>query len=296
MQINRLFEIVYILLEKKKITAKELAEKFEVSTRTIYRDIDILSSANIPIYCNKGKGGGIGLLDDFVFDKSLLSEQEQNEILTALQGLEKLKVIQGKETLQKMTTLFHKNTTPWIDIDFSDWSNQEENKFELLKKAIINHKVVEFTYYNSMGEEIKRKVEPLQIKFKDKAWYLIGYCKTKEGYRFFKIPRMYGLKVLEETFDRKLPEVKEEPIQIQTVTLKLEIAKELSYRIYDEFRPEDIKKKENGDFIITISYPENDWVYGYLLSFGDKIKIIEPDYVKDKILKKVEKMKENYKI
>ena len=117
MQINRLFEIVYLLLEKNTITAKELSEHFGVSIRTIYRDIDILSTANIPIYTNKGKGGGIHLLDNFVLDKSILSEEEQNQILFALQSLEKLDTNNEKKALEKMSMLFHKKTKNWIEVD-----------------------------------------------------------------------------------------------------------------------------------------------------------------------------------
>jgi len=114
MQINRLFEIIYILLNKKSITAKELAEHFEVSVRTIYRDIDILSIAGIPIYTSQGKGGGISLLDDYVLDKSLLSEQEQKEILYALQSLTVANVPDTDKVLSKISNLFNKNKRNWI--------------------------------------------------------------------------------------------------------------------------------------------------------------------------------------
>ncbi len=110
MKINRLFQIVYILLERKTITAKELADKFEVSTRTIYRDIEVLSSSKIPIYANKGKGGGINLLDNFVLDKSLLTEEEQNQILFSLQSLQKLNIDNEKTLLEKMSMLFNKSS------------------------------------------------------------------------------------------------------------------------------------------------------------------------------------------
>ena len=111
MQINRLFEIIYILLNKKSITATELAKHFEVSVRTIYRDIDTLSFAGIPIYAVQGKGGGISLLDDYILDKSLLSEKEQNEILYALQSLSAAKVPESKEVLERLSRLFNKNKT-----------------------------------------------------------------------------------------------------------------------------------------------------------------------------------------
>ena len=224
MQINRLFEIVYLLLEKDTITAKELAQQFGVSVRTIYRDIDILSTAGIPVYTNKGKGGGISLLENFVLDKSILSEEEQNQIIFALQSLEKLDKNSEKKALEKMSRLFHKQSENWIEIDFSNWSN-ENNKFEMMKQAILKKQVMEFTYFNSYGEETKRQVEPLQIWFKDKAWYVKAYCRVKQDYRVFKIARMREIKVLEETFERELPQEQEKkPYEIKFISLELEIS------------------------------------------------------------------------
>ncbi|MCI9275896.1 MAG: HTH domain-containing protein [Clostridia bacterium] len=160
---NRLFEIIYILMQKRKITAKELADRFEVSTRTIYRDIETLSRANIPIYASKGKDGGIGLLDEYVLNKTILSEEEQNQILFALQGMEEAKGQDEKDILNKLSALFNKKVNDWIKIDFSNWSDAKEERFEIIKSAILNKRLIQFTYYNSNGEESKRIVEPLQI-------------------------------------------------------------------------------------------------------------------------------------
>ena len=294
MQINRLFEIVYLLLEKDTITAKELAQQFGVSVRTIYRDIDILSTADIPVYTNKGKGGGISLLENFVLDKSILSEEEQNQIIFALQSLEKLDKNSEKKALEKMSRLFHKQAKNWIEIDFSNWSN-ENNKFEMMKQAILKKQVMEFTYFNSYGEETKRQVEPLQIWFKDKAWYIKAYCRVKQDYRVFKIARMREIKVLEETFERELPlEQEKKPYEIKFISLELEISKEKAYRVYDEFEKENIEKKEDGNFIVHIDYPENNWVYEYILSFGEHIKVIAPEYAKNIIKDKIQKMIKSY--
>lgn len=296
MQINRLFEIVYILLEKKTITAKELANKFEVSTRTIYRDIEILSSSKIPIYASKGKGGGISLLDNFVLDKSILSEEEQNQILFSLQSLQKLNIDNEKTLLEKMSMLFNKSSKNWIEVDFSNWGvdNSKNNKFNNIKDAILNKNVIEFKYYNSYGEESIRQVEPLQICFKDKSWYIKAYCRMKQDYRIFKIARIKDMKILEEYFERELPKETSKNYELKIISLKLEIKKEMAYRVYDEFEKENITKKENGDFIIEIEYPENDWIYGYILSFGEHIKVISPEYVKNRIKEKLEKAIKNY--
>ncbi len=296
MQINRLFEIVYLLLEKNCITAKELSEHFGVSVRTIYRDIDILSTANIPIYTNKGKGGGISLLENFVLDKSILSEEEQNQILFALQSLEKLNVNNEKKALEKMSMLFNKGTKNWIEIDFSNWGTDstQNDRFNKIKEAIINSKVIEITYFNSFGEENKRQIEPLQIWFKDKSWYIKAFCRLKQDYRIFKISRIKDIKILDEHFKRELPIEKEEKQNFKEISLKLQISKEMAYRVYDEFEKENISKNENGDFIITIDYPENEWVYGYILSFGEYAKILSPEYAKDIVKKRLEKTIKNY--
>ena len=294
---NRLFEIVYILLQKKKVTAKELADRFEVSTRTIYRDIETLSSAHIPVYSSKGKDGGIGLLDEYVLNKSIISEEEQNQILFSLQGMRKVRGKDEKDILEKLSALFNKEINDWIRIDFSNWNkdDKQENRFDIIKSAILNKKIITFTYYNSNGEESKRIVEPLQIWFKDKSWYLIAYCRTKLDYRIFKIVRMREIKILEEHFERELPkEQKEERQNFNNISLELEINKEMAYRVYDEFENSEISKKENGNFIVKVEYPENDWVYGYILSFGEHIKVLLPNRVKSIIKDKLEKTLKNY--
>ncbi len=294
---NRLFEIVYILMQKKKVTAKELADRFEVSTRTIYRDIEVLSMANIPVYAIKGKEGGIGLLDEYVLNKTILSEEEQNQILFALQGMKKVTGQNEKDILGKLSILFNKKIYDWIKIDFSRWGkdNAQEEKFNMIKTAILNKNQIEFIYYNSEGNETKRIVEPLQIWFKDKSWYLISYCKQKEDYRIFKITRIKQINILEEHFERELPKrKKEEKCNFNNILLELEISKQMAYRVYDEFESTEISRKENGDFIIKVEYPENEWVYSYILSYGEYIKILSPHRAKSIIKDKLEKTIKNY--
>ena len=294
---NRLFEIVYILMQKKKITAKELADRFEVSTRTIYRDIEILSMVNIPIYSIKGKDGGIGLLDGYVLNKTILSEEEQNQILFALQGMKKVRGQDEKDILEKLSILFNKKVNDWIRVDFSNWSkdNLQEERFEIIKYAILNKQIIEFVYYNSNGEESKRVAEPLQIWFKDKSWYLISYCRNKYDYRIFKLSRIKEIKILEEHFDRELPKDKEDKkVSFKSIDLELEISSSMAYRVYDEFENEDIIKNERGNFIIKVKYPENEWVYGYILSFGEYAKVLSPDRAKEIIKKRLENTLKNY--
>lgn len=296
MKNNRLFGILYLLLTNNTITAKELATYFEVSTRTIYRDIEVLCELNIPIYMNKGKNGGIKLLEHYKFDKALLTDKEQNQILFSLQGINKLQA-DTSATYHKLKAIFDKQEENWFDVDFSVWSNSDEHKqnFEKIKNAIINKNVITFTYFSSYGITSNRKVEPFKLQFKYNAWYLWSFDQNKNEERIFKIMRMKDIKVLEETFERKLmTRKKRDEYAPQMVNLQLQINAKLSYRVYDEFDESSIQKLENGDFLISTSLPLNDWVYGYLLSFGADIKVLKPIEIQKEIRKILQESLKNY--
>ena len=298
MQMNRQFEIIYILLGKKTVTAKELAEHFEVSQRTIYRDIDMLSLAGIPVYTEKGKGGGISLLPEFVLNKSILSEQEQNEILSALQGLSSVKTAETDQVLKKLSTVFNKNTVRWLDVDFSDWGYINGRAFYDFKTAILEHRIAKFDYYSTFGEKTHRRIEPIQLWFKSKAWYIKGFCLMRQDIRLFKLSRVRNLSVTDEQFaERDLlaipPNPAPESHQKPDVTLKLKIAPEMTYRVYDEFDESFAEKQLDGSFVVEVTWPEDDWVYGTILSYGEYIEVLEPEHIreiiKNKTLKAVKK-------
>lgn len=300
MQINRLFEIVYILLDKKTITAKELSERFEVSVRTIYRDVETLLIAGIPIYTNKGKGGGISLLDNFVLNKTVLSEKEQNEILMSLQSLNAMKFLDVEPVLKRLSTIFNKESTNWIDVDFSQWGSDdsEKEKFNILKTAIINTKIVSFDYFSSYGEKTLRTVEPLKLVFKGQGWYLYGFCRLKSEFRIFKIKRIRNINLLNEVFIREAPTDiwgdGEESYKNKMVTLILKIDERMAYRLYDEFKQEDIKKNLDGSFTATVTFPEGDWIYGYVMSYGEYAEVIEPRNIREMIKGKFEEGLKKY--
>ncbi|SPF37744.1 Helix-turn-helix, type 11 domain-containing protein [Candidatus Desulfosporosinus infrequens] len=301
MKINRLFEIVYILLNKKTTTAKELAERFEVSVRTIYRDIDTLSSAGIPIYACQGKGGGISLLDDYILNKSILSENEQNEILFALQSLT---VTQNPETdrvLSKLSSLFNKNKINWIAVDLSPWGSEKHKicEFTILKNAILNHQVIEFNYFNTSGEKSSRKVEPIKLIFKVKAWYLQGFCLSKNANRTFKISRMSDVQITQEIFVDRLPKELPEDIKEQSsqkwIAVQLKISPHGAYRVFDEFDEKEITKNQDGSFTIATALPESEWLFGYILSFGTDIEVLTPQNIRAMIQNKLDEIIEKYK-
>ena len=298
MQIDRLFQIVLILLNKKTITAKKLSEHFNVSIRTIYRDIEALSFAGIPIYSLRGKNGGIKLLESYVLDKSLLSSKEQNEILYALESLKASNYPDVDEVLKKLNLIFNKSSDYWIEVDFSRYGSNDNTLFNNIKKAILNSQAIKFTYFNTNGETSQRTVNPLKIWFKEKAWYLFAYCQKKNEIRQFKINRIKNLTLTNEYFERRLINYNinsnDNDISKKIVKIIVEVDKSQAYRVYDEFSEENISKAENGNFKIIMENYENEWLYGYLLSFGEYLKIIAPERIKNILSHKIEQMRKNY--
>ena len=297
MQINRLFGIVYILMNQKMATAKELAAHFEVSNRTILRDIEVLSQAGIPIYTTPGKGGGISILDNFILNKTAISDEEQNQILFALQSLGSAEHMDVADILSRLQTLFDKTDTNWIEVDFSRWGNtkQDKEKFELLKTAVIKKLAISFIYPNSNGETTVRTVYPLKLVFKSKAWYLQAYCKLRQDYRTFKINRILTLEILSESFasqDLEPPPILLfGPFPSGLVHLTLNFTSQSAYRVFDEFDMENILQNSDGSFTVTADLPDDKWLYSFLLSFGTSVQIISPQRIKQNLINEVEKLR-----
>lgn len=302
MQIGRLFEIVYLLLDKKSMTAGELASRFEVSTRTIYRDIDTLAQAGIPIYGSKGCGGGIRLTDNFVLNKSLLSKQEQRDIIDSLHGMNAMQTGQAYPVLEKLSALFGAEQIDWIGVDFSPWNpnSRVSGLFDRIKDAILSRRLVSFTYSPTNKKPMKRIAEPLKLFFRGYDWYLLAWCRTREDYRYFKLARMEDLVVSEEHVERRpLPDWnasrETEPyINRVPVSVTARVVPDMAYRVYDEFAPERRKQEKDGSFTVQIDMPDDAWLYYYLLTFGPGLKVIKPDHVKEKLIGILSRTLEQY--
>lgn len=298
MEQSRLFKIVYHLLEKGKSTAPELAEKFEVSIRTIYRDLDTISAAGIPIYATQGKGGGIFIMQDFMLNKSLLSEQEKEQILMALQGISATEHNQTDELLMKLSGLFQSKVTNWIEVDFSEWYKNTPNYdvFNLIKNAIFNQYTITFSYFAREGNYSNRTVEPIKLIFKNKDWYLYGFYLLRNDFRFFKLTRIKDLEISSDTFIREVKSSHEIETVIKNknfIHAKLKFSPKVAFRVYDEFT-DNVSKDNQGNLYVNIDLPDNETLFSYILSFGDNVEILEPDYLRHSMKEKLALMLEKY--
>lgn len=307
--LDRQLGIVYELMNKKTVTAAELARQYEVSTRTIYRDVETISMAGIPIYASKGKNGGISLTDSFVLNKLLVTQTEQQEILTALTSLEELGALNAENTINKLRALFQTDAQNWVSIDFSDWGGVRQKLFEDIKFAILHRKVITFDYAGRNKELGNREVEPIQVVFKEYTWYLKAYCHKREDIRIFKLQRMSHLCITEQDFSvnpSKYARQDEETdqyvhgsvpaeAQVNSLTkITLQIKPAELYRVYDLLAGQEPILREDGDYEVTVDCIVDDWILGIILSFGANAKVLSPDIVKDEIKSRIDNMRQVY--
>lgn len=299
---NRLLGMIYILMCHGTVTAAELAERFEVSVRTIYRDMDTLSAAGIPIYAKKGKNGGICLTEQFVLDKMLLTKDEQQEILSGLVSLRETRAEDGRDILRKLGEFFRTDPVDWLAIDLSDWSGSRVQLYENIKNAILARCLVQFDYYGKSGQMSRRTVEPVKLFFKEYTWYLKAFCREKEGWRMFKLFRMKRLSVLEETFMPRAECIQlEDGIQgsgtqtdFDMTVVDVRIDKKEAYRVYDRFEEEEIEVLPDGNFMVHFHVSMDDWGYGVLLGFGPSAEVLAPETVRQEMKRRIQKMAEWY--
>jgi len=302
MKLNRLLEMTMILMNKRNTTASELAARFGVSTRTIYRDIDALSASGVPVYAARGANGGISILEEYTINRAVLSDSEKESILFALKTLQSTKYPEIDFVLEKLGGIFKNTVTDWISVDFAPWGSNPNanNKFTDIKTAILQSRVIEIDYINSNNQKSSRIIEPIRLIFKSKAWYLWGFCRKKQAYRTFRISRIKRVEIKNETFDRsKLHVVKENSVETEKekpiIHVVLQFSEEALYRLYDDFDDELIRDNCDGSYVLEADLPEDEWLYGYILSFGSFVKVLEPQRLRKIIKERSKKILEFYK-
>jgi len=298
LKINRLLEIVTILLNRETVTAKALADRFEVSTRTIYRDIDALSSAGVPVYTNKGNSGGISLLADYTLNKTLLSKSESEGLLLSLKAMGATSYPEADAILEKLSSIFKSSQAhDWIAVDFEGWSSKanEQDRFSKIRDAIINSQIISFDYVNANGDKSSRCAEPVKLIFNAYTWYLIAYCLKRNEHRMFRLSRIKNVELTGQHFTRReIPEHETQGPHAPLVELKLRCNEKVLHRLYDTFDEDCISKNDDGSLDLTVTMPENEWVYGYILSFGGGAEVMEPKHIREIIKASAKEILDKY--
>ena len=297
--VSRLFQIVYLLMEHESITAKELSEKLEVSVRTINRDIEKLSEARIPVYATRGRSGGISLLSDFVLNKKVLSEEEKGSILSSMRVLGTVAYEDEQQALRRLEDFFGETAVDWIEVELDNWSQGtfDKDRFRSLKDAVLSRKMIRFEY-NGYGKNTIRTVCPAKLIFKSQAWYVYGFCKLRQEFRYFKLKRMNNLEILEDRFEPlQLPPLEkgEQYYEdtVDTFECVVAIDKAFGYRAFDELPMENMIE-EGERYIFTIKNANSHWFFDYLFSYGPAAEVISPEHIREEVIRRINQMQKRY--
>jgi predicted DNA-binding transcriptional regulator YafY len=295
LKLDRLVSILVMLLRKERVQAKELAQMFEVSVRTILRDVEAINLAGIPVVTYQGANGGIGIAEGYRLDKSVLTEDEMAEIITTLRGvartfpdsrhevlMEKFKNTLSASQLENVNSKANR-----LVIDPSPWGEDGSTKAKaaLIHKAIEDSKEVSFTYTDTNGEKTARIVEPYSLLLKAQKWYLYGWCQLRQDFRLFKLSRMSELAISDTNFVKREVPGEGFPWESQwqkpenMVSLQLIFEKEMESIVIDWFGS-DFQYGEDGRILVNVFMPENNWLYGLILSFGDQVEVISPPHMR----------------
>lgn len=301
MKIDRLVSIIMILLDKKRIGAQVLAELFEVSPRTIYRDIETINMAGIPVRSTPGVGGGFEIMQAYKIDKRIFSAKDLSALLIGLSGL--TSVVWGDEVVHALAKV--KSFIPaerakdiefkvnQINIDLSQWAGNGSigPYLEIIKSALEENRLLMFEYVAHHGNKTIRTVEPCQLVLKASHWYLHGYCTIRDNFRLFRISHMLNLKMLDETFT---PRKYEKPIldysevlETLQIKIKIRIHKSIMDRVLDYCTYEDFLPDGDEHYIVDFPFVENDYYYDILLGFGNKCECLEPPHVRKNMRRKI---------
>ena len=299
MKIDRLISIVVYLLNHGRTSAKKLAAEFEVSSRTIMRDLESLDQAGIPIQSFYGVDGGYQIMDSFVLEKQVATNHEYDWIATALKGMASAYANKSlKQTLEKVQCINHtRNTAVSVDLSVASENDKINEQLMLLEDAIEKKYVVQFSYTNSHDEVKEIHTEPVCLQYKWYNWYLIGYHEKYQDYCMFKLVRMDGLKVtdIKNTKAHNLSDIKMRDSSDNTVHIRLYGKAVIKAKCREYLNGRITQEYENGDFEYCFSVPEHEtfW-YGVILSFGNKAKIIEPQEIKERIIKTCKEIQMEY--
>lgn len=308
MKIDRMLTIIVMLLNRSRISAKELAEKFGISVRTVYRDIESINLAGIPIISYPGNNGGFGIIENYKLDHQLLTLNNLFSILSALKGINStLEDVELESSIEKLRNLIPQDKTHHLDLHMEqiiisiqpwEYTTKQKQRVKIIQNAITQTQLIKISYRNYANETSTRQIEPMSLVFKGYTWYLFAYCHLKTDYRVFKISRIIDLQVEDIIFTRReksyreIEEASKKQVPLTNITLKF--APQVRTRVEDVFDRENIEILNTGELVVTAQFPKKEWYFSMIFSFGEYVEVLGPERVRRAVASRIKSMHEKY--
>ena len=301
MKIDRLIGILSILLQEEKTTAPELAKRFEVSRRTINRDIEDLCMAGIPVVTSQGAGGGISIMDGYKMDRTILSSKDMQMIMAGLRSLDS---VSGSHYYGQLMEKLKAGSSDFVSgnesilIDLSSWNRETLSpKIELIQDAIELEKTIRFQYYAPSGDT-EREIEPYFLIFKWSSWYVYGYCLLRNDFRLFKLNRMTDIthvKSFEKKQDVPVSDLSKEKVFPSDFRVKALFEPSMKWQLIEEYGAESFTEQPDGKLLFECDYADDEGLLSWLLSLRDQVTVIEPESIRRKMFHIATELTEKYK-
>lgn len=309
MKIDRILTIIIMLLNRNRISAKEISENFEISVRTVYRDIEAINMAGISVLSFPGNNGGFGIIENYKLDNQVLTLNNLCSILSALKGINStLDDVELDSSIEKLQNLIPKDKTNLLNlhmeqiiIGMQPWipTTKQKQLIKTVQNTIFQSRLITITYRNYSNETSRRQIEPMSLVFKGFAWYLFAYCQLKEDFRIFRISRIIDLDVENKLFTRRKKTYQENENaynkNISLINITLKFTSQVRVRVEDIFDKDNIEILDTGELIVTTTFPDLEWYFSLILSFGEHVEVIGPENVRRTDKFRIRSMYEKYK-
>lgn len=294
MRKGRLFQVICYLLERGQGTAADMAREFGVSVRTVYRDVETLNAAGVPIYAETGRSGGICLMKGFVLDRGLLSREERGDILQKVRAREEELSKSGPATLQKLAALFELPAGEWLEVDLAAGGGAPRagERFSFLQRAVMQHHCADITFAGEGGEPEKLTVMPLGLSCRWDGWYLKAYCTGPREYRLLPLSRIVKWKPNAASFEpRAFPEEKPAPRE-EGVRVLVRFPRDMADRVYGAFDGSLVTLRKDGLLELRLETPLDEELTDRLLSLGPRARIVTPVSLRDRLARRAREIYE----
>ena len=307
MKIDRMLTTIVMLLNRDRISAKELAEKFEISVRTVYRDIDAINMAGIPIVSYPGNNGGFGIMENYKLDHQVLTLNNMCSMLSALKGINStLEDVELESSIEKLRNLIPQHKSDHVDLHMEQiiielpwrYTSRLKKRVKIIQNAITQSQLMTITYRNKVNETSARQIEPMSLIFKGYTWYLFAYCRLRADFRVFRISRIIDMQVEEQRFERReksYHEIEQASMKrVASTSITLRFAPEVRTRVEDSFDRENIEVLSTGELIVTAHFPEEESYYPMIFSFGEHVEVLGPERIRRVVASKIKSIQDKY--
>lgn len=295
MKYQIMIRMLMMLLSRKRVTAAEIAERYEISMRSVYRYVEELNVAGIPIDVVRGRYGGIYVADTFRLPTSFFTKGEYEAAINALTAMSTQ--MNDEDTLSALEKLKYRSKQDMretsvcgnIIVDGGAWCDMGtfSDKMKVCEQAVNECRCLDIDYISREGRHTRRIIDPYVLILKQNIWYVYAYCHSRADWRTFKVGRIKQASFTGKTFERQPIRREDIPLNFgytaeQLVPVTLEIKKEALADVEEWLGVDSIEPRGDG-LVADVSLPDDETSVEKILGYGGKVRVLSPSSLRERV-------------